>query len=134
MFDIPLHSFIIHFPISLAILAFLYDAWAVFGKRPERHETGYALSFWAGMLSIASVVTGLQIAGLGQIRKSSITGHAFFGIATAIVLAAFSLLRYSARARQVGPDENYSMVWLGVQGLAAVLVIATAITGHTLRW
>jgi uncharacterized membrane protein len=132
MFDIPLHSFVNHFPIALAIFAFIYDARALYGKRPERHDIGYELSFWAGIFAIAAVVTGLQIASLGQIGKSAITGHALFGITTAIVLAAFSLLRYSSRARQETENENYSVVWLVVQALAAALVMATAITGHRL--
>ena len=132
MFDIPLHSLINHFPIALAIFAFIYDGLAVYGKRPERHDIGYELSFWAGLFAIAAVVTGLQIAGLGQIGNSAITGHALFGITTGIVLAAFSLLRYSKRARQESEDESYSMVWLVIQALAAALVMATAVTGHRL--
>src|SRR4051812_21043143 len=110
MFDIPLHKLLNHFPIVLAIFAFIYDARAHFGKRPEKHEIGYELSFWAGIFAIAAVLSGLQIASLGQIGKSAITGHALFGITTSIVLAAFSLLRYSARARQETDNENYSVV------------------------
>jgi uncharacterized membrane protein len=132
MFDIPLHSLINHFPIALGIFAFVYDALAFYGKRPERHDIGYELSFWAGIFAIAAVVTGLQIASLGQIGKSAITGHALFGITTGIVLAAFALLRYSARARQEGEFENYSVVWLVIQALAAALLMAAAVTGHQL--
>src|SRR4051812_41528861 len=109
MFDIPLHSLLNHFPIALGIFAFIYDALAFYGKRPERHDIGYELSFWAGIFAIAAVITGLQIASLGQIGKSAITGHALFGITSGIVLAAFSLVRYSGRARQEGDYENYSV-------------------------
>jgi uncharacterized membrane protein len=132
MFDVPLHSLINHFPIALAVFAFFYDAWAVYAGRPERHEIGYELSFWAGVFAIAAVVTGLQIASLGQIGKSAITGHALFGITTAIVLAAFALLRYSAKARLGDEPERYTMLWLMVQLAGALLIIATAVTGHRL--
>ena len=84
------------------------------------------------MTALTAVVTGLQIAGLGGISKGAITGHALYGISAAIVLVAFALWRYSVRARQSGPEEGYSMLWLIVQGLAAALIMATALTGHRL--
>jgi uncharacterized membrane protein len=132
MFDVPLHNLINHFPIALAVFAFLYDAWAVYAKRPELHEIGYGLSFWAGLLAIAAVITGLQIASLGQIGKSAVTGHALFGITTAIVLTAIALLRYSGKARQGDEPERYTMLWLVVQLFGALLVMATTLTGHRL--
>ena len=131
--EIPLHSLINHFPIALAVFALLYDGWAVYSRRPEMHDTGYGLSLWAGVLALVSVVTGLQIAGLGGISKGAITGHALYGIATSIVLAAFGLWRYSVRAVQTTvKEEEYSMLWLAVQALAALLVLAAAMTGHGL--
>ncbi len=96
------------------------------------HDVGYGLSLWAGVSALAAVATGLQIAGLGQIGKGAITGHALFGLSGTIVLAAFALWRYSARARQEGPDESYSPWWLVLQGLAVLLIVATAVTGHRL--
>ncbi len=132
MFEFPLHRFIVHFPIALALFAFVYDGWAVYSKRNEMHNTGYGLSLWAAVLALVAVVTGLQIASLSQIGKGAITGHALFGITTAIVLAASGVLRYSARARMTGEVEDFSIVWLLVQGLAALLVLVTAVTGHQL--
>lgn len=132
MFDVPFHTLINHFPIALAVFAVVFDGWAVYSKRPASHDAGYALSLWAGLLSMVSMVSGLQIAGLGGLSKGAITGHALYGMSTAIVLAAFGLWRYSIRARQPGPEENYSPLWLAIQGLAAVLVLAAAVTGHKL--
>jgi uncharacterized membrane protein len=132
MFDIPLHVLFNHFPIVLASVAFVYDTWAVYARRPDLHDVGYELSVWAAISALAAVVTGLQIAGLGQIGKGAIAGHALFGVACAIVLTAFGLWRYSARARQEGPDENYLLLWLVLQGLAVLLTVAAAITGHHL--
>ena len=132
MFDLSLHKLVIHFPIALTILAFAYDCWAVSSKRAELHDTGYSISMWATVSAIVAVVTGLQIASLGEIGKDAITGHALYGISAAIVMAAFGLWRYSARARQEGPSEKYPTLWLFVQGLAVLLVMAAAITGHRL--
>src|SRR5262245_38036937 len=132
MFDFPLHRFIVHFPIVLAVFAFIYDGWAVYAKRPEAHDTGYGLSLWAGLLALTAVVTGLQIASLSELGKGAITGHALYGMTAAIVLTAFGLMRYSVRARRTGENENYTMVWLLVQALATLLILVTATTGHNL--
>jgi uncharacterized membrane protein len=134
MFDIPLHKLIIHFPIALAIVAFAYDGWAVYSKRPEMHDTGYGLTLWAAVTALFAIVTGLQIAGLGGISKGAITGHALLGMFTTAVLVALGMWRYSSRSRQEGPDEDYMIVWLIMGGLAAVLVVATAIAGHRLMF
>jgi uncharacterized membrane protein len=131
MFDIPLHKLVVHFPIALTVFAFAYDCWAISSKRPELHDTGYGISLWATVSAMLAVVTGLQIASLGEIGKDAITGHALYGISAAIVMAAFGLWRYSARARQEGP-EKYPTLWVFIQGLAVLLVIAAALTGHRL--
>ena len=130
MFDFPLHAFIVHFPIVLTIFAFIYDAWAVYSKHSESHDTGYGLSLWAGLAALTAVVTGLQIASLTEIGSSAVTGHALFGITAAIVIAAFAVLRYSARTRQSGEHGYYTVVWLLLQSLAALLVLVAAVTGH----
>ena len=132
MFDIPLHKLIVHFPIVLAIFAFAFDAFGLYSKRPELHDTGYSLSLWAAMGAVAAVVTGLQIADLSLSSKGAVTGHALFGIATGIVLTVFGVWRYAAHNRQEGPDENYTIAWLILEGLGAVLVAITAIMGHRL--
>jgi uncharacterized membrane protein len=132
VFDIPLHRLITHFPIALGIFALVYDSWGVYARRPALHETGYGMSLWAALSGLISVVTGLQIAGLGQIGQGAVTGHALFGILTSVVLAAFGIWRYSARARQETTVENFPPIWLVIQALAALLVIAAAITGHRL--
>jgi len=132
MFDIPLHPFLVHFPITLGIFAFLYDAWAVYAKRPQLHNTGYTLCLWAALCAVAAAGTGLQLARLSDIGKGAITGHALFGISAAILFAAIALLRYSSRARQLDGEASYSAVWLIAQAAAALLVIVTALTGHRL--
>jgi uncharacterized membrane protein len=132
MFDIPLHKLLVHFPVAFATFAFVYDAWAIYGRRPHLHATGYSLGFWATLGALAAVVSGLQIANLGQIAKGVITGHALFGISAGIVLAAFGLWRYSARARGSNSEEEYNLLWLVIEGIAALLILATAVTGHRL--
>jgi uncharacterized membrane protein len=132
MFDIPLHPFLVHFPIALGVFAFLYDGWAIYAKRPQLHNTGYGLSLWTALCAVAAAGSGLQLARLSDIGKGAITGHALFGISTAIVFTAIALLRYSSHARQVDGETTYSVVWLIAQTAGALLVILTALTGHRL--
>jgi uncharacterized membrane protein len=132
MFDIALHPLLVHFPIALAVFAFLYDFWAAYGKRPELHRTGYGLSLWAAAFAFLAAGTGLQLARLSDIGKGAITGHALFGLSSTIILAAVALVRYSAKAKQMDSEASYSLIWLVVQGIAALLIMITAVTGQRL--
>src|SRR5437773_1464295 len=129
MFGVPLHKLIIHFPIALMVIAAIYDSWAVYSKKPELHATGYGLSLWAAVFALTAVITGLQLAGVTRIDPGVVTGHAGFGIASAIVITTLGVLRYSARARE---QEEFKKGWLVLEIAAAVLVTATAILGHQL--
>ena len=129
MFGIPLHKLIIHFPIALTIIAAIYDSWALYSRRPEMHTVGYGLNLWAAVFALAAVVTGLQLAGVTRVSAGVVTGHAGFGIASAVVITALGIVRYSAVARE---QEGFPTVWLVLEAGAAVLILATAITGHQL--
>ena len=129
MFGIPIHKLLIHFPIALTIIAVIYDSWGLYAKKPELHRAAYGLTLWAAVAALAAVGTGLQLAEMVRVDKGAVTGHAGFGIASAIVIAALGGLRYSAQARE---QKDYQIWWL-VLGLgAAVLIVATAVTGHRL--
>src|SRR5438552_1777673 len=129
MFDVPIHKLIIHFPIALTIIALVYDSWALYAKKPELHRTGYGLTIWDAVGGLAAVGTGLQLAELIHVDKGAVTGHAGFGIASMIVLVALAGLRYSAQAQE---HNDYRIGWLVIEIGAAVLIIATAVTGHRL--
>ena len=129
MFDVPIHKFIIHFPIALTIIAAIYDSWALYSKPPELHRTGYGLTLWAAVWALAAVGTGLQLAEAVRIDKGAVTGHAGFGIASTIFIAGLAGLRYSAQARE---DKGYQIGWLALEIGATALIIATAVTGHRL--
>ena len=127
MFGIPIHKLIIHFPIALTIMALLYDSWALYSRRTELHTVGYGLSLWAALCALIAVVTGLQLAGVTRVSAGVVTGHAGFGIASAVVITALGIARYSAVARE---QNEYRLGWLMLEAGAAVLIAATAITGH----
>jgi uncharacterized membrane protein len=129
LFDVPIHKLIVHFPIALMIIAAVYDSWALYTKRPELHRTGYGLILWAAVGALAAVGTGLQLAEMIHIDKGAVTGHAGFGIASAIVISALAGLRYSAQAQE---QKDYKLGWLVLEIAAAALIVATALTGHHL--
>jgi uncharacterized membrane protein len=129
MFGIPLHKLIIHFPIALTIIAVIYDAWAVFYKKPELHKASYGLTLWAAVAALGALGTGLQLAQMIRADKAAITGHAGFAIGAAIMLCAVAGVRYSAQAQE---RSGYPVWWLILETAAAALVSAAAITGHQL--
>ena len=129
MFGIEPHKLINHFPIALALIAVIYDSWAVYSNKPGMHQTGYGLTLWAAIGALAAAVSGLDLAGNNRIPKGAVTGHAGFGIAAAIVITALAVARYSARVRE---QNGYRTWWLILEWAAAMLVTASALTGHRL--
>jgi uncharacterized membrane protein len=126
---IPVHKLIIHFPIALTIIAVIYDAWALYARKPELHRTGYGLSLWAAVGALAAAGTGLQLAEMVRLDKAAVTGHAGFGIAATIILAGLAGVRYSAHAQE---QKGFRIWWILLEAAAAALIVATAVTGHRL--
>jgi uncharacterized membrane protein len=129
MFGIPLHRLVIHFPIALTIIALFYDSWALYSKRVMLHTVGYGLTLWAALSALLAVVTGLQLAGVSRVSAEVITGHAGLGLGSSVLIATLGILRYSAMARE---QTEFRMVWLILEIGAAILIAATAVTGHQL--
>lgn len=127
MFGVPIHILIIHFPIALTVVAVIYDSWGVYSKQPRMHEVSYGLTLWAAVSALAAVVTGLELAGNIRIPRAVVTGHAGFGIASAIVITALGILRYSASARD---QKDYRLVWLVLEWGATVLVLGALVTAE----
>ncbi len=131
MFNVPLHFLIVHFPIALTVMAAIFDARAYLGKRPELHRTGYALILWAAAGAALAMLTGLQL--LGDRRQTSgATFHAASGLITGLVLIAVSMIRYSAEAREHETIKSKLEPWLVLEVFAALAVIVTALTGHSM--
>ena len=129
LFGVPIHKFLIHFPIALTIIALIYDAWGLYAKKPDLHRTAYGLTLWAAVGALAAMGTGLQLADMVRLDKGAVTGHAGFAISSVIVLAGLAGWRYSAHAQE---QKGFKIGWLLLGIGAAVLIIATAVTGHRL--
>jgi uncharacterized membrane protein len=128
MLGIPLHVFVVHFPVALTLIAIVYDARAFFGGQPELHETGYRLTLWSAAGSVVAILTGFQILGTHLGRTSGM--HAGAGAAGGITMIALAIFRYSARARNPDSTYDYPVSWLALELLAGVAILAAAIMGH----
>ena len=119
MFGIPSHFLVIHFPLVLIIAALFCDL-------KGHHEAGYRCTMWAAAGAVLAILTGLIQVG-GQV--AAVSSHASAGISGGIVTVILGVMRYSRRAR--GEDSGpYPQAWLLVEALAALGIIAAAITGH----
>jgi len=131
MLDIPFHFLLVHFPIALAISAAICDSRAHWGKRPELHRVGSILSLSAAAGAALAMLTGLQLLG-DRAHAARATLHAGLGLVTGLTLIAVALARYSAASREPDYKASGTPAWLILELGAAVMVTATAITGHRL--
>ena len=124
MFGIPLHLLVVHFPIALAFIALVYDARGL-------HQTGYTLTLWAAAGAGLAGATGLVQASGAAATKEAVA-HAGAGLAGGIILIALAMLRYSAEARRTEGMESYPRLWLVLEAIGALVVLAAGVTGHRL--
>jgi len=129
LFGVPIHKFLIHFPIALALIALVYDSWGLYAKKPELHRASYGLTLWAAVCALAAAGTGLQLSEMIRADKGAVTGHAGFALGSTIVLAGLAGWRYTAQTQE---KKGYNIVWLVLEIGAAALIIGTAVTGHRL--
>jgi uncharacterized membrane protein len=131
MFGVQIHTLVTHFPIALTVAVFFYDAWGYYSRTPSCFGVGSSLTRFAAIGAIVAVGTGFSLAGMSGLGSgSSVTGHAGFGVLAATVLVALMLVRYAAEAREGSAAEAFSEWWLGIELLAVILVVVTAVIGH----
>lgn len=130
MFGVPLHKLLTHFPISLAVVGCGYDLWALYASRAGFHRMGSALIRLAAVAALASLATGLDLAGMSGLGSdSAVTGHALVAMLATGVLAALAIARYSREVRARAADA-LPAAFIVVEVSAVVLVFAATILGH----
>jgi uncharacterized membrane protein len=131
MIGVSLHTLLIHFPITLAIVACGYDVWALYARQPRLHSVGSGLIRLAALAAVAASATGLNLAGMSGLGSSSaVTGHAGMAVLATLVLAVTAILRYSRDVRAGDSGLAPPPAFVLAEGIGVVLVVGATIMGH----
>ena len=120
------HVVLIHFPIALFIIAFVFD---VLAERLRRHELAQAAYYnlcVAAIFSVPTIATGLlawQWALEGKRLKGILLYHFVFALASGVVILASWWLHFRARR-----ETSAAPSWRIYLEFAGVLLLT--ITGH----
>jgi len=120
MYGVPYHFLAVHFPLVLVLLALFYDL-------KGSHDLGYRLTLGAAAAALIAVATGLMLAG-GQLSRMTV--HAGSALTGSFLILVLAMLRYSRKAREDEPQVTHPTVWLALEVAAALLIVASAFTGH----
>lgn len=128
-----LHPMLVHFPIALILIGFLFDLISIFYKKEE------GLSMVGFYLLILGTLSALIAVLSGALFTSEMTGaagdvketHELFAWITVINLMLLSAYRIfiKVKGRESNTIHRLSFVWYGV---AAVCVAITGFYGGTL--
>jgi uncharacterized membrane protein len=120
------HVVLIHFPIALFIIGFVFDVLAQRLNRQELEDVAYYNLLAAAILSLPTVLTGLiawQWLLEGHKLKGILLYHLVFGLASAVIILISWWLHFSARRKfHAVPSWRIPVELLGV--------LLLMITGH----
>ena len=120
MYGVPYHFLAVHFPLVLVLLALFYDL-------KGSYDLGYRLTLGAAAAALIAVATGLMLAG-GQLSRMTV--HAGSALTGSFLIVVLAMLRYSRKAREDESLVTHPTVWLVMEIAAALLIVASAFTGH----
>lgn len=135
-----IHPMIVHFPIVLAILAVLFDLWAVTLAKPgggafASLQPGTLMLAGAGLAAIAAYFFGdmaLDVAVSRGFAEAQLETHEGWGTATVIVLAMIGLVRWIMWRRQLDRSSKGAALAMVLGMTAVVMVSVTAYFGGQL--
>lgn len=121
------HPVLVHFPIALFLIGFLFDVIGIKKRQPVLLTAGYYNLLVAAISSLPTIATGLlawQWQFGGAPLESFLLYHLICGIVTSLLL--FTLLGMRRKA-QANPESGLSA---GYWVLAALTLIMVMVTGH----
>jgi uncharacterized membrane protein len=135
-----IHPMIVHFPIVLAVMALLFDLWAVAIARRAGGpftslQPGAVMLAGAGLMAVAAYFFGdmaLDVAMSRGFSEAQLETHEGWGTTTAIVLAVIGLLRFVMWRRQLDRSSKGAALAVALGVAAVVMVSVTAYFGGQL--
>lgn len=141
MFPIEhLHPMLLHFPIVLAVVLLVVDAVALSRGIPLDGRATYAsFSFWiaiaAGAFALVTMSAGdmaLEVALSRGVPEAVLETHEGLGSTTALIMAAWAVIRFLLRWRDVPLEGGRKTGIVLVEAVIVVLILATAWFGGNL--
>jgi uncharacterized membrane protein len=120
-----LHPLIVHLPIGILVLAFLFECLSRFPAYRNLASAVVPSLGIGAIFAVISVVTGLLLSREGGYDSSLLQWHQNMGIAT----AAFAIILYFLRAKAAHIFQGGKLQLMGVL-LFLPLVILISVTGH----
>lgn len=128
-----LHPMLVHFPIALAIVGFVFElAYLFYKKEVCLTKAGTVLLVLATLAAAAAWISGYFLTGemsgeAGEVRET----HEFFATITTLLLVTASSLRLYILKTGV---ESHPLKWIAftLYGMAAISVSITGFLGGSL--
>lgn len=133
------HPFAVHFPIGLILAGFLFVLLHLFFGRTEPfylEKTSYYLIVLSAFTAPFSVLTGMQVwyAVYGMGKTFKLTFKLIGGIVVCVLAAILSLLHVANPSLILSPLNAMSYVYIGIYGIAVLLVGAVGYFGGQLTF
>src|SRR5437868_288568 len=121
------HVAVVHFPITLLMLAGLVESWRAMRRKPGFSNFSLACMILGAVAAIVSAVFGWLHQSFGSFSGSpAMTAHKWIGIATAAI-ALLALI--AAVAKRFGSTRAFSLYRYGTIACAALVGIAGHLGG-----
>ena len=120
------HPLVVHLPIGILFLAFLFECLSKFGRFKSLGSAVQATLLIGSVSAIAAVITGLFLSGEGGYDDAILQQHQNFGIAT----AAFAAMLYLFGLKSVSFFHNERKVKNTRIILSMIMITLLSITGH----
>jgi len=136
-----IHPMLVHFPIVLVMIAFLFDAYRVLCSasaatvRPKGPDVGTILMVLAGVAAIAAFIFGdlaYDIAVEHGFREAQLESHEGWGTTTTITLVIIALVRIVMWWRGLNAGRRGRLFAAALTAAGTVMVVVTAYFGGQL--
>lgn len=130
-----LHPMLVHFPIALALVAFLFDVSGYRFKHDWLSKAAVALTVLAALGAVASVLSGFfftkPVAGLGAMLKEEHVTYAFISTLLLIIASVVGLTNLCAK-KSSAPKVKLKYLYTFLLLLVAVGISLTGMKGGSI--